>query len=157
MKFESIRLQETLSALGQTIAVLTDKQIELFSDIRKQITEISTDFNEDAMTVDLLHEHIIAEVDFGIPSKEEENVNTQIDALFIEYVKEHGTEPQYAECTIRYLDENFTHNYTIKLSSDIVEEEDDSIFFYCNSLAELKSLTLPGIGEFIIIKCLSLE
>ena len=42
----------------------------------------------------------------------------------------------------------------IALSMDSNTEKDDEIFFYCNSLEELKSLANKGMEDFTIAGCL---
>lgn len=78
----------------------------------------------------------------------------QIDTLFAAYEQAHQEEPQYAKCEIcfLYMDEG-VQSVTIKLSSNIDEEKDREVFFFVNSLAGLKSLTRPGVNDFVVTEC----
>lgn len=91
-------------------------------------------------------------------AKDGDNISNRIDNLFMEYMKKQGKEPRFANCTIRFLDdEESSQQVTIKLSSGFIEEEDDHVFFFCNSLSGLKSLTSAGCEDFIVTEINSFE
>ena len=70
---------------------------------------------------------------------------------FNEYVKEHDSEPKYAEVTVKWLDNNeVCDGYIISLT-DFNEADDDRIFYYCDTIADLASLTKKGVEDFVII------
>ncbi len=83
-----------------------------------------------------------------------QELNNKIDTLFNEYLTINDCEPQYAQCAVRYLDDGAEFECAISLTADDSGEEEDNAFFYCDSLAELKSLTDNGGAEFIITDCL---
>ncbi|GKG72462.1 hypothetical protein CE91St1_16050 [Parabacteroides goldsteinii] len=67
---------------------------------------------------------------------------------------EQGREPHYADCTIRWCDTLETEEVRIALAMDSDNEKDDEIFFYCDSLENLKSLADKGKEDFIIAGCI---
>lgn len=85
-----------------------------------------------------------------------QELNKKIDTLFNEFVTNKGCEPQYAKCTVKYLDNGVEFECNISLNADDGGEDDDNAFFYCDSLNNLKSLTSKGVEEFIITDCLEL-
>ena len=91
--------------------------------------------------------------------KEKENkVSLKMEQLYKEFYKENGCEPRFADCVVEYTDTRDTVEVIIKLSCDVVEEEDDSIFFYCNGLNDLKSMTDEGTGcDFVITEICGFE
>lgn len=57
----------------------------------------------------------------------------------------------YACVEIVWKDCGEPSDVTIKLSTDIKEDEDGEIFFYCNGIDELLKLTDPNNGEDFVI------
>lgn len=58
----------------------------------------------------------------------------------------------YYACDIKFNDTGEEFSTIVKTSLDIVESEDDKIFFYCNGEHELKEHMKPDNGEdFTII------
>ena len=81
-------------------------------------------------------------------------VKIPIEHQYKEYLKEHKREPLYASCDIVWTDAEkpcSPENVIIKLSSEIIESEDDRIFFYCNGIEELKSLADFTGEDFTIV------
>jgi hypothetical protein len=74
---------------------------------------------------------------------------TSIDKAFLEYKTAHGKEPVYAVCGVRFKNDDSSTDMVFKLSPD-VGEDDDEIFFYCNSIKDLKLLAEPSSEDFII-------
>ncbi len=66
------------------------------------------------------------------------------------FLEDYGREPMYAVCRITWLDDGSSYDVKIKLSVDVKQEADDEIFFYCDGLNDLKSLTTPGGEDFIV-------
>ena len=82
----------------------------------------------------------------------ENKVSVKMETLYNEFCKANGCEPNYAQCVVEYTDTRDTLEVTIKLSCDVVEEEDDTIFFYCNGLNDFISMTDEGTGcDFVIV------
>ncbi len=69
---------------------------------------------------------------------------------FQKYVEENGRVPSIADCQITWLDDGNSCDVNIQLSVDSNPETDDRIFFYCNGLNDLESLTIPGGEDFIV-------
>ena len=68
------------------------------------------------------------------------------------FLKTHGEEPKFASASIVWLDSKDREDgYIFKLSSDVIKNEDDLIFFYCDSVGDLESLAVEGIEDFVII------
>lgn len=73
---------------------------------------------------------------------------------FKEFVKTYGRKPELAECEIIWKDSLNTEDVNIALT-DIPEEYDNTIFFYCKSLSDLKSLADYGKEDFIVTGCIN--
>ena len=86
--------------------------------------------------------------------KKPEEVQKEIDSLYMEYRSENGHEPHYADCIIRWRDTLETEEERIALAMDSDTEMDEEIFFYCDSINDLKSLADNGKGDFTVIGCL---
>lgn len=78
------------------------------------------------------------------------DIKKHIDSLHEAYVYKHGVEPMFAYCTITLKDTTEETDVTIRLSSDVDDEADDSIFFYCNGIEHLKRLTEDNGEDFIV-------
>ena len=76
--------------------------------------------------------------------KKPEEVQKEIGSHYLKFYNEQGCEPHYAECTIRWCDTLETEEVRIALAMDSDNEKDDEIFFYCDSLEDLKSLADKG-------------
>lgn len=86
------------------------------------------------------------------------SASAQIDSLFEQFISDHNEEPQYARCEIVFMDDpESPQEVIIKLSSDYDEDKDDDVFYYCDSINDLKSLTMPGCEDFILQECLELS
>lgn len=70
------------------------------------------------------------------------------------FVKANGCEPRYADVSVIFEDDKECRidGYTISLVSNSAEEDDENIFFYCDSVDDLISLTEWGREDFIIIE-----
>ncbi|EOA56078.1 hypothetical protein HMPREF1214_03306 [Bacteroides sp. HPS0048] len=82
-----------------------------------------------------------------------EEIKANIDKAFNEYLSDFDKEPSFALCHIRHKgdDDGPFYDMLFKLSVDI-GADDDEVFFYCNGVKELKSLTEPSANDFIIIE-----
>lgn len=63
------------------------------------------------------------------------------------FVAKYHEGPLYAEVTIRFKGEKEEINQMIKLSSDIDQQTDDRIFFYCKDMKEFQHLMQSDNGE----------
>lgn len=77
------------------------------------------------------------------------HLQNKIENLFRAYMNEHNEEPRYASCCIKYLDNSPFCDVMIKLNVEL-DVKDDLLFYYCNSLNDLKSLCEFGTGDFIL-------
>ena len=84
----------------------------------------------------------------GVILSDTDEIQVKIQQKFDAFVKRNGSEPRCVSCEIVGKDTNDYYDVKIQLSSDTGEEDD--IFFYCNSLNELKSLTTFGVEDFIV-------
>lgn len=80
-------------------------------------------------------------------------IQKEMEYRFQKFVEECGHEPDYANCHIVWKDADDHYDVRIQLSADSNPEVDDDMFFYCNSLEGLKSLTEPGNEDFVITEC----
>ena len=78
----------------------------------------------------------------------------EIENGFKEFVETYGRKPELAECEIIWKDSLNTEYVNIALT-DIPEEYDNTIFFYCKSLSDLKSLADYGKEDFIVTGCIN--
>ena len=60
---------------------------------------------------------------------------------FDAYVQQHIFEPKYASATITWNDTQMQEDAIFKLSADIADEDDESVFFHLNGYTELERLT----------------
>lgn len=81
----------------------------------------------------------------------------EIDKQYQQFVEHHKCEPLYAICHITWKDDNKGYDVKIQLSPGPNKEQNDELFFYCNSLNEFKSLTEFGGEDFIVTKFISFE
>ena len=86
--------------------------------------------------------------------KKPDEVRQEIGGLYLKFYSGQGREPHYADCVIRWHDTLETEEVRIALSMDPDTEKDDEIFFYCDSLNDLKSLADKGREDFSIVGCL---
>lgn len=70
---------------------------------------------------------------------------------YIDYVKENSDLPQYAHCEISFKEDPKTEDVIINMTSDVNENEDESIFYKCDSLNDLLSLCNEGSQDFKIV------
>lgn len=78
-----------------------------------------------------------------------EHLHRKIENLFEAYTNKHNDKPLFVSCCIRFLDNSILGDVTIKLSTEL-DNKDDLVFYYCNSLTDLKSLCEFGVGDFIL-------
>lgn len=87
--------------------------------------------------------------------KKPDEVRQEIGGLYLKFYSEQGCEPHYADCVIRWCDTLETVEVRIALAMESDTEKDDEIFFYCNSLEDLKSLTDKDGEDFTVAGCLN--
>lgn len=119
--------------------------------IEDGILKVKTDFDGDKFTLELdsFHAEELANILYLMLEENKNHLQTKIENLFNAYVAEHNDEPLYVCCCIKYLDNSPLCDVTMKLSSDL-DEQDDSLFYYCDSLNDLKSLCDFGVEDFIV-------
>lgn len=86
--------------------------------------------------------------------KKPDEVKTEIGGHYLQFYNEQGSEPHYADCIIRWCDTLETEEVRIALAIDSDNEHGDEIFFYCDSINDLKSLTNKGKEDFTIAGCI---
>lgn len=112
--------------------------------------------------IDLVRQILGATEDTGeaktIPDTTD-TVKADINSAFQEYIDRHGEEPEYAVCDITWKDNGNAETVNIRLSTyeDTDTDIDDTIFFYCNSLDELKSLCNYDTEDFTVTGIRSFE
>lgn len=75
-------------------------------------------------------------------------VKCDMEISYLKFCKVEKKEPDYAECQIVWKEDGKDERVRIKLSQNVDEATDDTIFFYCNGLEELKSLAEFGGEDF---------
>ena len=96
-----------------------------------------------------LHNSILL-IDTPVKNIEKAMANN-IKDQYIEYVKENSDLPQYAHCEITFKEDPKTEEVIIKMTPDVNESEDESIFYNCDSLNDLLSLCNEGSQDFKIV------
>ena len=86
--------------------------------------------------------------------KKPDEVRQEIDGRYLKFHSGQGREPHYADCVIRWRDTLETEEVRIALAMDSDTEKDDEIFFYCDSLDDLKSLADKGREDFTVAGCI---
>ncbi|MDD3038092.1 hypothetical protein [Bacteroides sp.] len=74
----------------------------------------------------------------------------RIQAEYNKYVNMNNAIPKVASCKIVWKDTKDVSDVRIALSLDCQNDDDDDIFFYCNSYEDLKSLSGHGGEDFIV-------
>nr|DAE55295.1 MAG TPA: hypothetical protein [Caudoviricetes sp.] len=112
---------------------------------------VRTDFDGDKFTLDLdsFNAEELASILYLMLEDYKKHLQEKIGNMFKDYVNQHNEEPLYVSCCIKYLDNSPLCDVTIKLSSEL-DMQDDLLFYYCNSLNDLKSLCEFGSGDFIL-------
>lgn len=85
--------------------------------------------------------------------KKPEEIKKEIREKYQKYRTEKGHEPHFLECVIRWNDTLETLETRIALNMDSDTEMDDEIFFYCDTLDSLLSLSDKSGEDFIIAGC----
>lgn len=112
---------------------------------------VKADFDGDKFTLalDSFNTEELANILFLMLEENKSHLQHKIENLFKAYADNHNEEPLYVSCCIKYLDDSPLCDVTIKLSSEL-DIQDDSLFYYCDSLTDLKSLCELGSGDFIL-------
>lgn len=79
-----------------------------------------------------------------------EGVKCDMENKYRQFCKVQKKKPDYAECQIIWKEDGKGERVRIKLSQNVDEATDDTIFFYCNGLEELKSLAEFDGEDFIV-------
>lgn len=117
---------------------------------------VSFEYDKYILPLDTFRTDELAEIMQCMITERAEHLNMKIDKLSSEFLEKFGHAPRFVECRIKFLEEDTDEEcVNIQLSSDTNPDEEDDIFFYCDSLMGLKSLTTPGVEDFIIIDCLN--
>lgn len=69
------------------------------------------------------------------------------------FVKEHGCEPRYAEVSVIFTDDKSRVDgfFIAMVQDEETERLDEWIFYYCDSVDDIESLTKNGCEDFIVI------
>lgn len=86
--------------------------------------------------------------------KKPNEIKKEIGEHWLKFYSKQVIEPHYADCIIRWCNTLETEEVRIALAMDSDNEHDDEIFFYCNGISDLKSLTIKGKEDFTIAGCL---
>lgn len=112
---------------------------------------VKTDFDGDKFTLglDSFNTEELANILYLMLDENKNHHRQKIENLFRAYMNEHNEEPLYASCRIKFLDNSPQCDVMIKLNVEL-DVKDDLLFYYCNSLNDLKSLCEFGTGDFIL-------
>lgn len=112
---------------------------------------VKTDFDGDKFTLELdsFHAEELADILYLMLEANKEHLQRKIEGMFKAYVDERNDEPLYTSCCVKFLDNSPLCDVTIKLNNEL-DDQDDLVFYYCQSLTDLKSLCEFGVGDFIL-------
>ena len=79
-----------------------------------------------------------------------EDIRSVAKKNYCDFIIEHGIEPAFARCTIKYKDDNTSFDSILALSSDSTPNNENQVFFYCDSFEDLLSLTEDGVEDFVV-------
>lgn len=83
-----------------------------------------------------------------------DEVKMDIDVLYREFKSYSDIEPDYVNCRIVYKNDSKDLDITISLKADDkAAAMDESIFYHCDSISDLKSLAEYGGEDFILVEC----
>ena len=85
--------------------------------------------------------------------KKPDEVRREISRQCLKFFSDRSIEPHYADCLIRYKDNYDTAEVRIAVGMASDTEKDDDIFFYCDTLEDMKSLAESGCEDFCIADC----
>lgn len=91
-------------------------------------------------------------VEIKIPETE---LTAEIDSQYNQFLINNKHEPKLAHCEVMFLDDQSVCDAKINLDGDN-NDEDEMILWYCNSIGGLKSLTIPSMIDFVVLKCYEL-
>lgn len=73
-----------------------------------------------------------------------------IKEKYNEFIEKNGHEPVYADCVVRFANNDVDNYLSFKLNCEL-DKADDLIFYYCSGIEELISLTeTSGDNEFVV-------
>lgn len=83
-----------------------------------------------------------------------DEVKQDIEKRYQEFKSYSDTEPDYANCRIVYKDDGDDLNIKFSLKADDkAAAMDESIFYHCDSISDLKSLAEYSGEDFILVEC----
>lgn len=112
---------------------------------------VRTDFDGDKFVLELdsFHTEELADILYLMLEENKKQLQQKIDRLYQAFLKEHRQKPLYASCCIKYLDNSPHSDVAIKLNNEL-DNQDDLLHYYCNSLNGIKSLCNFGVEAFIL-------
>lgn len=76
---------------------------------------------------------------------------TNIYNLYNNFITEHGHEPFYVECNVKFKDDDSVEEGVIISFKDFNEDTDEYIFYYCQDINDLVDLTSEeNMGDFYV-------
>ena len=150
---------EVESCCGRTYKATEDTSVNCVIEafvIEDEVLMVKTDFDGDRFTLSLdsFDAAELANILFLMIEDNNRFRTTKINNLLDRFNGDNVGEPKYARCSVQFLGESESMDVTIKLSSDVEEQDDDNIFFYCNSSSDLKYYVALGVEDFVITDCI---
>lgn len=120
---------------------------------------VNTSFNGDGyeLPISNFYAEELVEVMQSMIKERKDALLATANKAYADYKNRKKQEPHYLKCQITYKDDGSQLDVIIKLSLDVVESEDDKIFFNFNSYDDLKYFVSPGTEDFIITEFYHLE
>lgn len=137
----------------------SDDRITILNDLAAYVDKDITlsDLNsKQTWTRGLFPDTLKREFDSRLEKAKEYALNNQIDKAYNAFIVANDNDPSYAICLIQYPEES-PIEVTIKMSSDVNEQDDEDIFFYCNCVNGFLFLTKEGTEEFKIVEFINFE
>lgn len=132
-------------------------QIKSFSENESLMANASFDGDDYELPISNFYAEELVEVMQSMIKERKDALLAKANKAYADYKNRTKQEPHYLKCQITYKDDGSQLDVIIKLSLDVVESEDDKIFFNFNSYDDLKYFVDIGKEDFIVTKFYHLE
>lgn len=153
---------EIESPTGRTynaVEAATGVPCEIKSFVIDETLMVNTSFDGDnhELPISNFYSEELVEVMQSMIQEKKDALLSKANKAYADYKNEKKQEPHYLKCQITYKDDGSQQDVIIKLSLDVVESEDDKIFFNFNSYDDLRYFVTPGMEDFIVTEFYHLE
>lgn len=153
---------EIASPKGRTynaVEAATGVPCEVKSFTTKETLMVNASFDGDdhELPISNFYSEELVEVMQSMIKERKDALLSKANKAYADYKNEKKQEPHYLKCQITYKDDGSQLDVVIKLSLDVVESEDNKIFFNFNSYDDLRYFVSPGVEDFVVTEFYHLE